>query len=299
MNRLKNSPLGSWLPAFILLNTVIFAHAETTIYYPQPFTTTDRRQDFPLELLQLAFSKSKTSYRLMPSKAKMHQLRALSSMESNSGVDVVWTMTSIERENQFRPIRIPIHRGLAGWRIPLIKQTEVSAFKQLKTRRQVQGLTAGQGHDWPDTEILRHNKFNTVTGSSYEGLFSMLASGRIDYFPRSIAEIWLEALVQADKNLVVDQHVLIVYPAAMYFFVRNDASELALAIEQGLENAIASGEFEELFYRFHGSAIERSNLPERMVLKLENPLLPEITPLHRRELWFDLQRTYKQPKNDT
>lgn len=80
-------------------------------------------------------------------------------------------------------------------------------------------------------------------------------------------------------------------PDADYNCMDNDkrrASELTRVIEQGLESAIASGEFEELFYRFHGSAIARSNLQERTVLKLENPLLPENTPLHRQELWFNL-----------
>jgi hypothetical protein len=39
--------------------------------------------------------------------------------------------------------------------------------------------------------------------------------------------------------------------------------------------------------RFNADVINRADLCNRRVLQIENPLLPEKTPLTRKELWFD------------
>jgi hypothetical protein len=72
----------------------------------------DARGSYPIALLHLALEKSGTDYQLVPSGQAMSQHRTLRQLGSNNGLDVVWTMTSPEREKELRPIRIPIDRGL-------------------------------------------------------------------------------------------------------------------------------------------------------------------------------------------
>jgi hypothetical protein len=150
-------------------------------------------------------------------------------------------------------------------------------------------FSAGQGHDWPDSEILRSNGLPVIGVPNYQSLFSMLALGRFDYFPRSLAEVWAEAEQQRGSGLVVDDSLVLHYPSAVYFFVNRNDVALAAHIERGLELAIADGSFEQLFQAFHGEYIERAQLGKRRILRLSNPLLPPQTPLQRKELWFQPQ----------
>ncbi len=50
----------------------------------------------------------------------------------------------------------------------------------------------------------------------------------------------LEDASRAGLHLAIDQHVALHYPAAFYFFVSRQRPELAEAIRQGLEKAIAT-----------------------------------------------------------
>jgi hypothetical protein len=264
------------------------SHSAINVVYPKPESASDPRQDYPAELLDLVLKQSGKDYQLRPSDHVDTQLRALKNVESGKDLDVVWSATSIQREKHLRAIRIPIDKGLLGWRVPLIRQSDIARFNAISTRQDIQALSAGQGHDWPDVNILRHNNFKVVSSSSYSGLFKMLAFGRIDYFPRSITEAWTENEHHVERALMVDPNVLIIYPGALYFFVNAEANELARDIEQGLESLIASGEFDALFDRHYGDYVKRSNLAGRKIFHLENPLLPAQTPLHRQELWYQL-----------
>lgn len=55
---------------------------------------------------------------------------------------------------------------------------------------------------------------------------------------------------------------------------------------QGLEKARHDGSFDKLFHQYHDATIKRAGLENRTIIELDNPLLPDETPLGRRELWF-------------
>jgi hypothetical protein len=282
--------LGKSLLVFGLLSGFLMpslAMAQIEVVYPRPMVNWDQRQNYASELLKMALAQSGKDYQLQASESIQKQKRALKNMETGSGIDVVWTVTSIEREQRLRPIRIPIDKGLAGWRIPLIRKVDVDRFEKVQALGDIQKLNAGQGHDWPDVEIFRHNGFNITSSSSYIGMFKMLASGRVDYFPRSVLEVEQEAKTHSSKKIVIDPNLLIIYPSALYFFVSPDSKTLAEDIENGLEVLIANGEFDKLFGRYFKDSIARLNLERRQVVRLENPLFPSSeTLLERRELWL-------------
>ncbi len=55
----------------------------------------------------------------------------------------------------------------------------------------------------------------------------------------------------------------------------------------GLEIMTKDGTFDRIFMKYKSETIDRVNLKSRKLFKIENPFLPEDTPLNRSELWFD------------
>jgi len=261
--------------------------APLRITYPQPESDADSRGDYYVKVLELALSKGAPEHQLQASRVPMAKSRALLQLESNNGIDVVWAMTTREREASLTPIRIPIDRGLLGWRIFLVNKRDQGEFGKVDSLEKLRAHAAGQGHDWPDATILRANGLTVVPAPSYDGLFRMLQTGRFQYFPRGIGEIWDEARRHADLDIVVEERLALHYPACVYFFVNRNNAALATLLERGLRRAISDGSFNELFNGFHGDSIKRGNLRTRNVIELYNPLLPEGTPVNQRELWFE------------
>lgn len=247
----------------------------------------DERSHFPIALLHLALSKSDKSYQLRPSKTDLAQQRTIQLVATQGGTDVVWTFTTAELEQKLQPIRIPIDRGLLGWRLLLIRATDEARFAALSTTAELAAMTAVQGHDWPDVKVLQQNNFKVVTGANYQGLFEMLRLGRADYFPRSINEIHYEHRTQSKGELLIAEGLALFYPAPMYYFVNKEDTELAQAIDRGLREAIADGSFRTLFLQHFADDIEQAKLNGRKIFRLENPELSDLTPLSNRELWFD------------
>lgn len=264
--------------------------AAVTIAVARPMSADDQRDAYPVAMLRLALEKSGAQFELKYAPIVMTQERVLIEIAKDHGsVDIVATMTSQEREGKLLAVRIPIDKGLIGWRIPLVQASRKELFAHAKEVSDLVSLRSAQGHDWPDTLILRGNALPVSTTSNYESLFSMLTAGRVDYFPRSIIEIWPEAA--AHPTLAVDRHIALHYPSAYYFFVNRNNTGLADAVRRGLERAIADGSFDSLFNLHYAEVIRRARMDERRVIELHNPLLPDGLPLEYQDMRFKLDGT--------
>ena len=62
-----------------------------------------------------------------PTVDEMSQTRAARELELGN-IDFIWTGTSAEYEQRFRAVRIPVLRGLDGYRICVIDPERQSAF---------------------------------------------------------------------------------------------------------------------------------------------------------------------------
>lgn len=237
-------------------------------------------------LLTLAAAKAGVQLDFQPTRTSMNQGRAIHEIRDRTGkVDLLWTMTSVAREQELLPIRIPLFKGLIGWRIPLVRQSQAKLFEH-RDKADLATLVAGQMLDWPDTDILRANGFKVASAAQYESLFAMLSRGRIDYFPRAVIEVWQELADHPDLGITAEESTVLFYPTALYFFVNRQERELAAHIERGLEAAIRDGSFDQIFMAFNQEAISRARLEHRRIIALSNPLLPPETPLKRNELWY-------------
>lgn len=255
------------------------------VRYPLPEASGDQRLEYPRKLLQLALSKTRTKYQIESASIPMNQERQVRELELGRILDVGPIPTSIEREGRLLPIRIPLNKGLLGWRLGLIRKGDEGLFSNVKTLADLKHVSLAQGQEWPDTQILEGSGINVIKGASYDGLFKMLAVKRFDYFPRSVMEIWGE-LDENKNTLQIEPHLALHYFYDSYFFVNKKNTKLANDIREGLEKAIADGSFNKLFEETWGEAVRKARLNERTVIELANPLMSPETPSNRPELWY-------------
>jgi ABC-type amino acid transport substrate-binding protein len=279
----------SRLLACLLLVWHFTAMGAEVVRFPRPEFEGDRRYDYAMQLLQLALSKTATAYRIQPAEIAMNQERQVLEIEAGRTIDVGPIPSSAEREARLLPIRIPINKGVLGWRLGLIRKGDEGLIAGVNTLNDLKGVRLAQGQEWPDTQILRANGIDVITAPRYEGLFKMLTGKRFDYFPRSVMEIWDEQAINAD-TLEVESHLALHYFYDAYFMVNRRNTRLAQDIREGLEKAIADGSFDKLFQQYYGERLRKAHLETRTVIELRNPLLTPGTPSDRPELWYDSKR---------
>ena len=163
------------------------------LVYPAVESERDGRAAYPVALLRLALARSGETLELRASPTPMQQSRSLRMLEDGRGLDVVWTVSTEARERRLRPVRIPIDRGLIGWRMLLIRDGDEARFASVVSALDLRRFRYAQGHDWPDLELLRANGLRAEACPTYEGLFGMLARRHVDAVPRSVTEAPVEA----------------------------------------------------------------------------------------------------------
>lgn len=267
---------------------VLSAQESNTISFPLLDSKIDPNDAYLEELIALILKNSPRQYKINSKIGRMQQDRSIYEMTKKDGkLDLMWTMTTDGREKKLIPIKIPIDKGLMGWRVVLIDKKNQERFRKIRTLNDLKEFSAGQERDWPDTDILRSNQLTVVTSNGYNPLFSMLMAGRFDYFPRSIFEVNKDIENHPLENMIIDQNIVIIYPTASYFFVSPRRPKLAEDLRIGFEKIIADGSFEKLFQKHNHADLEKLNVNNRIKIHLKNPLLkPNSMDLNRKELWY-------------
>lgn len=248
----------------------------------------EREQIF-VDILSLILSKSDPEAKIHQNKEYIPTDRLIG--EINAGnIDLMWDAVNSNLEDKLLPVRIPLLKGLLGHRIFIIKEGDQPRFDNIQTLADLKKLTAGQGTQWGDTQILKNAGIPVITTLKYPNLFPMLEGERFDYFPRAIHEPWSEVSSHPELNLTVEKNILLVYPLAMYFFVKKGNQTMYEKLSRGLEIAIADGSFDELFFNSPviKDALQKTNIKNRTVIKMTNPAMHPDTPLGRKELWLDI-----------
>lgn len=263
----------------------------TVIGHIRPDSDEENRDAYFVELLNLALERTEAShgpYELRQAPVQMNQSRAFLEMREGGYIDVVWSMATRDRERTFRPIRIPLLKGLLGVRVPVVPAGDADRLAGVRSLEALQRYRAGQGHDWPDTRILESNGLPVTPAPGYQSLFRMLASERVDYVPRSVTEVWAERAIYEQHDLVVADGPILAYVAPIYFFVSPGNEALAERLETGLQRIIADGAFNTAFRRHPANvrAIEHLLEDDWPVIWLDNPTLHPETPMDQPRLWY-------------
>lgn len=242
-----------------------------------------------LDILSLILRKSDPAIKITQYTEELPFSRVIEKL-NNDDLSLLWAGVNSDLDSNLLPIRIPILKGLLGHRIFIIKKENQTNFTDIKTLTDLKHLTAGQGTFWGDTQVLKSNNIPTITTLKYPNLFYMLEGERFDYFPRAILEPWSELATRPELNLTVEKNVMLVYPFAMYFFVKKGNKELHDKLYHGFEMAIADGSFNQLFFdnQLIKDALNKSNLKNRTVIRIPNVAMHPDTPIDRKEFWLDI-----------
>lgn len=247
----------------------------------------DSNAAYAVRMLELALSKSDRTYSVDVRDAALTSQRLHQELLDGT-LDIHWTATSNELEESLLPVRIPLYKGLLGYRVLLINKNNAEMFSDVSSFHDLKRYSFGQGRGWTDATILESNGLHVVQTAKYESLFHMVDGGRFDAFPRGVHEPWGEMSARPDLNLAVDTNILLVYRMPYYLFVSPHRPALAKDIETGLRRAIDDGSFDTLFFGDPTvqMALTKANIRERTFFDLKNPDLPDKTPLDDSDLWL-------------
>ena len=231
------------------------------------------------KLLEAALNAADGSHTLKTFKLTIPQTRALRTMADGKGqMNVIYTGHSSDRERSLRQIDIPLTRGLFGYRIFVIQNSDTDVFDGIND---LKGLTkhisVGSGTSWPDTTILRLAGFNVKT-STFANLWPMLERGRFQAFPRGLIEVLPDLKRYGSETpgmaLTTENSVMLHYPFDVFFYVAPQDAERARVIEQGLNRLYENGEFLRIFKNdpLIADALADAAHHKRQVIELDNPL---------------------------
>ena len=286
--------LGAIVSASTQLAAPSSAPGVMTYVYNAPESPLDRRYDYHWAILRQALERTQPKwgpYALVPS-VGMSEKRQTSELSAATGrISVMYLGTTPALEHSLVPVRIPVDKSLGSYSVFLVRPGALSRFAAVETLDELRHLTVGLGLGWLDVDILRANRFDVVTGSSYDGLFRMAANARFDGFLRAAVEVLgeLEARRSEALELVVEPTLLVYYPLPMYFWFSSteDGNKLAARAREGMLAMLEDGSYDRVFAAYQGYKIERLGLKARRLFRLPNPYLVAETPFDDPRLWFD------------
>jgi hypothetical protein len=247
------------------------------IYYNQG-SKFDAERSFPFQVLKLILAKSGKPYQLRPSPiGRATETRAIDALVAGEKIDVAWLGVSQTVDNKLLPVRIPIERGLLGYRVFLIDQRRQDDFRKVASLQDLRRYRALQAAGWPDIEVLRNAGLEVRTGD-YTHLFQMTLARRGDFFPRSAFEAFVERDKHADDapGLAVEETLALHYPYASMFYVRRSETTLHDDLYRGFQRAYADGSYMRLFLSNPDirTALRQAKLTSRHIIEIDNPFFP-------------------------
>lgn len=267
--------------------------AEMLYLHNAPESPGDTRYDYHWQVLRAALEATRDAYgdyRLQPA-AVMNESRQLYEMKRARGaISVMVLDPTLEMERYLLPVRIPIDKGLLGYRVLLIRAEDQPRFSAVRTLKQLQAFSIGQGSDWSDIHVYTQAGFRTIGGSSYEGLFDMLMARRFDAFGRGVSEVLPELAAHRESHpqMRIEDSLLIYYPLPIYFWFSptEEGRQLQQRTQLGMQRLVDSGELERMFEAWYGPTIATLQLDQRRLFTLENPNLAPEQPYADARLWY-------------
>ncbi|MEO9947227.1 MAG: hypothetical protein ABJH28_16030 [Paraglaciecola sp.] len=255
----------------------------------------DINQEYNFRILEAALKITEPefgAYKIMVyGDGSIPKKRALNQILKKDGFfNVVLVTTQPEWEEKAIPIRIPIRMGLLSYRLLLVHKDNADKFSQLNTIEALKPISVGLRKSWSTWEVMQEQGFNVVNSYTYNSLFAMLEKKRFDYIPRGVYEVFeeVEFQSQANPNIMIEPHIVMVLPTPYYAFVSPHAPRIAKRLNAGLEMMMEKGIIRDMLELHYGYAIEQAKVNSRTVIQVENKTLSDETPLDKKHYWLDL-----------
>lgn len=256
------------------------SYAVDTFIINPPESNNDHRYQYTYDLLTLIIEATNNDFgvgTIQISDVVMSRNRIFRGLLEGKTVNIIAEASNSQWDEQLIPIKIPIRKGIQGFRVFIIKKQNLPIMANINTLAQLIALDTGSGSQWSSKAAMQNAGFNVIESIQHDNLFNMLSMGRFITFGRGVNEAFqeVEQFKQQYPDLVVDDNILLHIPLATYYYVAPNQPRLATRIQEGLKRIIANGKFDELFYRRHCEFLLKSNINHRRVFKINNPLTTE------------------------
>lgn len=216
--------------------------------------------------------------------------RKLHLLVEGERVNVSWLPLDAKPGPRAGLIRIPLPllKGLLGYRIGVIRASQPDLLAQVKSLEDLRHFRIGQGRNWADNAVYRHNGLEVVEALNMNTLFPMLAGGRYDLLPLGVTEVADDYLQVPGHTfpLIADRHLLLHYHFPVFFYVSRSAPALAQRLQAGLEQMIKSGAFDRIFNEFYAARLNDLQLTRRRLIHLPHPYFDASTDGIDPGLWY-------------
>lgn len=228
----------------VLMSSTVRSQA-VELKIPMPRSKFDISHDYYLKLISKTFQKADPQVpppKLVPS-FPMQQGRAVSELRKSENIDLFWIGTDKAKERNLISVKIPLERGLMGFRRFIIHKDNVAMFDKILSIEDLKSLVACQGTHWPDTKIMRAAGLVVDASPVYEHHFDKVSAKRCDYFPRGFHEGQAEIDQRRGlyPDLVLYQRIILQYPFTVYAFFSREKHAFAEKLERGLRIMLEDG----------------------------------------------------------
>ncbi len=261
-------------------------NAETVVSYPMDIRTTGvhHYHNYFQELLQLSLEKTRDTfgnYKIIVAPGLLTPKRSIAAAEQDLYPNLVFEM-AYDAEYDAIPgvdfILFPVDLGIMGRRVCFINPSIKETIKQARTLADLTKYTIGQGLNWVDSIILRHNGLRVREIDGFENIFKMLVGGRIDLFCHGSNQFLSEYNShKGQMNLVYDETFELQYLLPRFFYLNSKNPELKQRIETGLKLAYYDRSLLKLWQKHFKESLDFANLPQRKIFFLTNPLLKDLS----------------------
>ncbi|WP_018149995.1 hypothetical protein [Leeia oryzae] len=259
-----------------------------------PESADDKRYAYHWRVLKAALDITRFKYGAYQIKSakSMTESRQVIEMTSDRGLINTMVLDSTDDlEKRLYPVKIPIDKGLIGYRVFLIRAEDQPKFSRVASLEDLKQFTVGQGADWSDVSIYKAAGFNVTPASTYESLFPMLMFGRFDAIGRGVNEVADEMITFGNKfpDMMIENQLMLYYPLPMYFFFPKTDNGLLRAkrVEEGMRLLIKNGTLDQMFRAEFSKVLASLNLKQRKLFKIPNPRLTTPQPYDQAEFWFN------------
>lgn len=142
-----------------------------------PETADDQRYDYHWRVLRAALEVTRAEYgdyRLEPGEPMSEKLQVVEMQRPQGGLNTLVLDATLALEEVLQSVKIPIDKGLLGFRVFLIQAEDQPRFAGVQSLEQLRQFRFGQQREWSDVAVYQAAGLPVVSGSSYEGLFHML-----------------------------------------------------------------------------------------------------------------------------
>jgi hypothetical protein len=247
-----------------------------------------RANNFYMDALTWVLDKSGADYYLINTDHSMSSQVRKVALVQRGELDVMYAGTTIEMEEQLKPIRFPITRGLIGRRIFIINQRYQGDYDQIKDIEDLKKYSGILSFGWPEKEIFEAVGLNQEE-QVYADIFGSLNSGSRYYFSRGVLEAYSELLDKKESmpNLIVEENILLKYKSAVLFFINPNNKALADALHAGFKKGYEDGSYEQFLYNHPliKSSFEKAKVDKRLEIDIPNPFFPEKSTAIPNQYW--------------